>query len=186
MDWLDLLAVQGTLNSWDSFLLFLVCWVFLKNYEWMLNFIKCFFCISLIGHVIFILHSINLVSFINWFLFTELSLPSRNKSSCIILFIFCWIWFAAFLLRAFESMFIKGISLYVSVFHSVLVWLSQTGKGVHQGCILSPCLLNLYAEYIMWNARLDEAQAGIKIARRNINNFRYADDTTLVAESEEN
>ena len=59
------------------------------------------------------------------------------------------------------------------------------GKGVHQGCILSPCLFNLYAEYIMRNARLDEAQAGIKIARRNINNLRYADDTTLMAESEE-
>ena len=59
----------------------------------------------------------------------------------------------------------------------------QIGKGVHQGCILSPCLFNLYAEYIMRNAGLDEAQAGIKIARRNINNLRYADDTTLMAES---
>ena len=61
----------------------------------------------------------------------------------------------------------------------------QIGKGVHQGCILSPCLFNLYAEYITRNARLEEAQAGIKIARRNINNLRYADDTTLMAESEE-
>ena len=61
----------------------------------------------------------------------------------------------------------------------------QIGKGVHQGCILSPCLFNLYAEYIMRNAGLDEAQAGIKIAGRNINNLRYADDTTLMAESEE-
>ena len=63
-------------------------------------------------------------------------------------------------------------------------WL-QTGKGVPQGCILSPCLFNLYAEYIMSNAGLDEAQAGIKIAERNINNLRYADDTTLMAESDE-
>ena len=63
--------------------------------------------------------------------------------------------------------------------------LFQIGKGVHQGCILSPCLFNLYAEYIMQNAGLDEAQAGIKIARRNINNLRYAEDTTLMAESEE-
>ena len=61
----------------------------------------------------------------------------------------------------------------------------QIGKGVHQGCILSPCLFNLYAEYIMCNARQNEAQAGIKIDRRNINNLRYADDTTLMAESEE-
>ena len=61
----------------------------------------------------------------------------------------------------------------------------QFGKGVHQGCILSPCLFNLNAEYIMQNAGLDEAQTGIKIARRNINNLRYAGDTTLMAESEE-
>ena len=61
----------------------------------------------------------------------------------------------------------------------------QIGKGVCQGCILSPCLFNLYAEYLMLNAGLDEAQAGIKIARRNTNNLRYADDTTLMAESKE-
>ena len=61
----------------------------------------------------------------------------------------------------------------------------QIGKGVHQGCILSSCSFNLHAEYIMRNAGLDEAQAGIKIAGRNINNLRYADDTTLMAESEE-
>ena len=62
----------------------------------------------------------------------------------------------------------------------------QRGKGVHQGCILSPCLFKLYAEYIMQNSGLDEAQARIKIAGRNINDLRYADDTTLMAESEEN
>ena len=61
----------------------------------------------------------------------------------------------------------------------------QIGKGVSQGCILSPCLFNLYAVYIMWNAALDEAQAGIKIAGRNINNLRYAENTTPMAESEE-
>ena len=61
----------------------------------------------------------------------------------------------------------------------------QVGKGVRQGCILSPCVFNLYAEYILKNAGLEEAQAGIKIAGRNINNLRYADDTTLMAESEE-
>ena len=63
--------------------------------------------------------------------------------------------------------------------------LFQIGKRVHQGCILSPCLFNLYPEYIIQNAGLDEAQAGIKIARRNINNLRYADDATLMAESKE-
>ena len=68
--------------------------------------------------------------------------------------------------------------------HGTTDWL-QIGKGVHQGCILSPCLFNLYAEYIMRNAGLEEAQAEIKIARRNMNNLRYADDTTLMAESEE-
>ena len=68
--------------------------------------------------------------------------------------------------------------------HGTTDWL-QMGKRVCQGCILSPCLLNLYAEYIMRNAGLDEAQAGIKIAGRNINNLRYADDTTLMAESKE-
>ena len=61
----------------------------------------------------------------------------------------------------------------------------QIGKGVRQGCLLSPCLFNFYAEYIMWNARLNDAQAGIKISGRNINNLRYADDTTLMEESEE-
>ena len=68
--------------------------------------------------------------------------------------------------------------------HGTTDWF-QIGKGVSQGCILSPCLFNLYAEYIMRNAGLEEAQAGIRVARRNINNLRYADDTTLMAESEE-
>ena len=68
--------------------------------------------------------------------------------------------------------------------HGTTDWF-QIRKGVRQGCILLPCLFNLYAEYIMGNAGLEEAQAGIKIARRNINNLRYADDTTLMAESEE-
>ena len=68
--------------------------------------------------------------------------------------------------------------------HETTDWF-QIRKGVHQGCILSPCLFNFYAEYIMRNAGLEETQAGIKIARRNINNLRYADDNTLMAESEE-
>ena len=70
--------------------------------------------------------------------------------------------------------------------HSILLLINTPrGKGVHQGCILSPCLFNLYEEYVRKNPGLDEAQAGIKIARRNINNLRYADDTSLMAESEE-
>ena len=68
--------------------------------------------------------------------------------------------------------------------HGTTDWF-QIGKGVHQGCMLSPCLFNLYAEYITQNARLDEAPAGVKISRRNINNLRYADDNTLIEESEE-
>ena len=72
----------------------------------------------------------------------------------------------------------------VRIGHGTIDWF-QIVKGVHQGCILSACLFNLYAVYIMRNAELDEAQAGIKIARRNINNLRYADDATLMAESEE-
>ena len=72
----------------------------------------------------------------------------------------------------------------VRIGHGTTDWF-QIGKGVHQGCILSPCLFNLYAVYIRRNARLDEAQAGIKIARRNINSFRYAHDSTLMEENEE-
>ena len=68
--------------------------------------------------------------------------------------------------------------------HGTMDWF-KIGKGVHQGCLLSPCLFNLYAEYILRNARLDEAQTEIKIAGRNISNLRYADDATLMAESEE-
>ena len=68
--------------------------------------------------------------------------------------------------------------------HRTMDWF-QIGKGVRQGYMLSPCLFNFYAEYITQNARLDEVQAGIKIARRNINNLKYADDTTLMAESKE-
>ena len=78
----------------------------------------------------------------------------------------------------------EGQEATVRTGHGTTDWF-QIGKGLRQGCILSPCLFNLYAEYIMRNAGLDEAQAGIKIAGRNINNLRYADDTTLMAESEE-
>ena len=78
----------------------------------------------------------------------------------------------------------SGMQVIVRTGHGTTDWF-QIGKGICQGCILSPCLFNLYAEYIMRNAGLGEAQAGIKIARRNINNLRYADTTTLMAENEE-
>ena len=77
-----------------------------------------------------------------------------------------------------------GQEAIVRIEHGTVAWF-QIGKGVHQGCILSPCLFNLYAEYIIRNDRVDEAQAGMKIAGRNINHLRYADDTILMAESEE-
>ena len=77
-----------------------------------------------------------------------------------------------------------GQEAIVRIGHGTTDWF-RIGKGVCQGCILSPCLFTLYAQYIMRNARLEESQAGIKIARRNINNLRYADDATLMAESEE-
>ena len=78
----------------------------------------------------------------------------------------------------------SGQEATIRTVHGTTVWF-QIGKGVHQGCILSPCLLNLYVEYIMRTPGLEEAQAGIKIAGRNINNLRYADDTTFMTESEE-
>ena len=81
-------------------------------------------------------------------------------------------------LTCFLKNLYAGQEAMVRTGHATTDWF-QIGKGVLQGCILSPCLFNLYAEYIMWNARLDEAQTGIKITRRNINNLKYADDTTL-------
>ena len=86
--------------------------------------------------------------------------------------------------RIYEPNINSNLPLIVRTGHGTTDWF-QIGKVVHQGCILSPCLFTLYAEYIMRNTGLEEAQAGIKIARRNINNLRYADDTTLMAESRE-
>ena len=93
---------------------------------------------------------------------------------------FQWIFRTNFLLRNLYA----GQEATVRTGHGTTDWF-QIGKGVRQGCILSPCLFNLYTEYIMRNGGLEEAQVGIKIAGRNINNLRYADDTTLMAESEE-
>ena len=101
---------------------------------------------------------------INWKILKEMGIPEH----------------LTFLLRNLYA----GQEATIRTGHGTTDWF-QTGKGVHQGCILSPCLFYLHAEYIMRNAGLEEAQAGIKIARRNINNLRYADDTTLMAESEE-
>ena len=101
---------------------------------------------------------------INWKILKELGIPDH----------------LACLLRNLYA----GQEATVRTGHGTKDWF-QIGKGVHQGCILSACLFNLYAEYIMRNAALEEAQAGMRIARRNINNLRYANDTTLMAESEE-
>ena len=87
-------------------------------------------------------------------------------------------------LTCFLRNLLAGQEATVRTGHGTTDWF-QIGKGIHKGCILSPCLFNLYAEYIMRNAGLEEAQAGIKTAERNINNFRYADDTTFVTKSEE-
>ena len=100
----------------------------------------------------------------NWKILTEMGIPGH----------FSW------LLRNLNA----GQDATVRTRHGTMDWF-QIGKGVCKGSILSPCLFNFYAEYMMQNARLDEAEAGIMIARRNINNLRYADDTTLMAESEE-
>ena len=87
-------------------------------------------------------------------------------------------------LTCFLKNLYAGQEATVRIRHGTMDWF-QIRKGVHQGCVLSPCLCNLYAEYIMRNAALKEAQTGIKTAERNINNLRYADDTTLMAESKE-
>ena len=100
----------------------------------------------------------------NWKILEEMKIPDH----------------LTFLLRNLYA----GQEATVRIGHGTTDWF-KTGKGVHQGCILSTCLFSLYAEYIMQNARMDEPQAKIKIARRNINNLRHTDDTTLIAESEE-
>ena len=100
----------------------------------------------------------------NWKILKEMGIP--DHLTCILRYLYA------------------GQEAKVKIRHGPTDWF-QIGKGVRQSCIMSPCLFNLYAEYIMQNARLDEAQVGIKIAGRNINNLRYADDTTLMAESEE-
>ena len=87
-------------------------------------------------------------------------------------------------LTCFFKILYAGQETTVRTGHGTIDWI-QIGKGVRQSCILSPCLFNFYEEYIMRNAGLEEAQAGIKIAGRNINNLRYTDNTTLMAESEE-
>ena len=101
---------------------------------------------------------------VNWKILKEMGIP--DHLTCLLINLYA------------------GQEATVRIEHGTTDWF-QIGKGICQGCILSPCLFNLYAEYIMRNAGLDEAQAGIKIAVRNINNLRYADDTTLMAESEE-
>ena len=132
-----------------------ICWIIEKAREFQKN---IYFCFDYAKAIDCVDHN-NL-----WKILKEMGIP--NHLTC--------------LLRNLYA----GQEATVRTRHGTTDWF-QIGKGVHQGCILSLCLFNLYAEYIMRNAGLEEAQAGIKIAKRNINNLRYADDTTLMAESEE-
>ena len=132
------------------------CWIMEKAIEFKKNMYFCF-----IDYV----KAFDCVVTINWKILREMGTP--DHLTC--------------LLRNLYA----GQEATVRTGHGTTDWF-QTGVGVHQGCILSPCLFNLYAEYIMRNTGLEEIQAGIKIARRNINNLRYADDTTFMAQSEEN
>ena len=133
-----------------------ICWIIKKTREFQKNIYFCF-----IGYTIaFDGVDHNKV----WKIFQEMGIP--DHLSCLLRNLY------------------DGQEATVRTGHGTTDWF-QIGKGVRQGCILSPCLLNLYAEYIMRITGLEEAQAGIKIAGRNINNLRYADDTTLIAESEE-
>ena len=132
-----------------------ICWIIKKARGFQKNIYFCFIDYA---------KAFDCVDPINWKILKEMDIP--DHLTC--------------LLRNLYA----GQETTVRTGHGTADWY-QIGKGVHQGCILSPCLFNLYAEYIMRNAGLEEAQAGIKITGRNINNLRYADDTTLMAESEE-
>ena len=132
-----------------------ICWIIEKAREFQKNIYFCFIDYA---------KAFDCVDHKNWKILQEMGIP--DHLTC--------------LLRNLYA----GQEAIVRIGHGRTDWF-QIRKGVHQGCILSLCLFNFYAEYIMRNVGLDEAQAGIKIARRNINNFRYADDTTLMAESEE-
>ena len=133
-----------------------ICWIIKKPREFQKNICFCYIEYSKAFHCI----DHNKV----WKILKEKGIP--NHLTCLL------------------SNLYSGQEATVTTGHGPTDWF-QIGKGVRQGCILSPCLFNFYAEYIMRNAGLEETQAGIKIARRDINNLRYADDTTLMAKSEE-
>ena len=132
-----------------------ICWIIKKAREFQKNIYFCFIDYA---------KAFDCVNHKNWTILQEMGIP--DHLTC--------------LLRNLYA----GQEAVVRTGHGTTDWF-QIGNGVHQGCILSPCLFNIYAEYIMRNVGLDEAQAVIKIARRNINNFRYADGTTLMAETKE-
>ena len=132
-----------------------ICWILEKAREFQKNIYFCFIDYA---------KALTVCITINWKILKEIGIP--EQLTC--------------LLRNLYA----GQEATVRTGHGITDWF-QIGKGVHQGCILFPCLFKLYAEYIMRNAGLEEAQAGIKIAGRNINNLRYGDDTTLMAESGE-
>ena len=185
MDWLDLLAVQGTLNS------------LLQHHSSKASILWCsaFFIVQLSHPCVSTGKTIALTR--RTFVAKAMSLLYNILSRLVIAFLprskhllISWLQSPSEVIL--EPPKIKSLShcfhcchcgeATFRTGHGTTDWF-QIGKGVHQGCILSPCLFNLYAEYIIRNAGLDEAQAGIKIAGRNINNLRYADDTTLMTES---
>ena len=133
----------------------IICWIMEKAREFQKNIYICFINYG---------KTFDCVITTNWKIPKEMRIP--DHPTCL------------------QRNFYLGQEATVRTLHATTNWF-KTGKGVHQGCILSPCSFNFYAESIMQNAGLDESQAGIKIARRNINNLRYANDTTLMEEGEE-
>ena len=139
-----------------------ICWIVEKAKEFQKNIYFCF--IGYINYIDFIDYFVTVWITTNWKILMEMLLP--DHLTCL------W-----------RNLY-AGQEATIRTGHGTTEWF-QMGQGVHQGCILSPCLFNFYAEYIMQNAGLDEAQISIKISGRNIKNFRYADDTALMVESEE-
>ena len=151
-------------------------------------------CFTLGFIIVFLSHYLHVLENRNWLIFIVISLKVLSTLSDTE-YLFMWVYLSliyAHFISLFSLSYIecsfgvenREIVLNIIWYHLYVESWFQIGKGIHQGCILSPCLFNFYAEYIMRNSGLEEAQAGIKVAGRNINNLRYAGDTTFMAESE--